>query len=131
MSKAITAVRLILGAIFFVFGLNGFLNFIPAPPMNPQAAEFFAGLLATGYLLPLIKLTELISGALLLTHYCVPLALTLLAPIVLNILGFHFFLDKAGLPMAAFIVFAEIFLAWGYRDSFRGVLEVGARPSKV
>ena len=80
--KAKTAARLALGAIFTVFGLNGFLHFIPAPPPSGLAAVFVGGLGASGYFFPLLKGTAVAVGLLLLSNRFVPLALTVLAPIV-------------------------------------------------
>src|SRR5882762_6738719 len=91
-SKLPVAARLALGLIFFVFGLNGFLHFLPQPPAPPAAAAFGGALYATGYFIPLLKATEVLAGALLLAGVFVPLALTLLAPIIVNIAAFHLFL---------------------------------------
>ncbi|MCA9535998.1 MAG: DoxX family protein, partial [Myxococcales bacterium] len=80
MSKLPTAARLFLGLAFTVFGLNGFLHFLPMPPMSGEPAAFMGALAATGYMFPLIKGTEVVAGLLLLGNRLVPLALTLLAP---------------------------------------------------
>ena len=118
-----TVGRVLLGLIFFVFGLNGFLNFLPQHANVPEGALAFAGaLFKTGYMFPLIKGTEVIVGALLLSNRFVPLALALVAPIVVNIFAFHAFLAPAGIGLAALIVALEVFLAWAYRDAFRPVL---------
>lgn len=109
-----TVVRVFLGLIFFVFGLNGFLNFIPMPAEVPEKmAAVMAGFMASGYLFPLIKGTEVVCGALLLSNRFVPLALAMLAPIVINILAIHLFVDPSGAPMAI-----AIFLATGYLSFF-------------
>jgi putative oxidoreductase len=127
-TKVIIAARVLLGVIFFVFGLNGFLHFLPQPPMSGPPGEFFGALFATGYMLPLLKATEVIVGALLLSGRLVPLALTVLAPIVVNIFAFHLFLAPSGLPLIIVIVALGVFLAWSYRSSFAGVLRVNAVP---
>ena len=121
-SKLVIATRIALGALFFVFGLNGFLNFIPQPPMPEAAGAFMGGLAASGYFFPLLKGTEVVAGALLLTGKRVPLALTLLAPIVVQILAFHVFLAPGGLPVAVVAVALELSLAWAYRDAFAPML---------
>lgn len=121
--------RILLGLIFFVFGLNGFLNFIPQPPPPPAAGAFFGAIIATGYLWPLIKGTEVVAGLMLLSGRGVPLALTLLAPIIVNILFFHTVLAPAGAPMAIVITALNVALAYAYRDSFRGVLNFNAKPT--
>ena len=123
--------RIALGLVFFVFGANGFLSFIPQPPSPPAAGAFLGALAATGYMFPLIKATEVVAGALLLAGRYVPLALTLLAPIIVNIVAFHVALAPAGLPMAVFVLAAEVALAWFYRDAFRSVLDARSTPRSV
>jgi uncharacterized membrane protein YphA (DoxX/SURF4 family) len=99
--RVVTAERVLLGLSFFVFGLNGFFNFIPAPKEpGPEGAMAFAGaMLKAGYFFPLVKGTETICGALLLSKRCVPLALTVLAPVLVNIVAFHAFLAPEGLAL--------------------------------
>lgn len=116
--KAKTAARLALGAIFTVFGLNGFLHFLPQPPLYGLSATFVGGLAASGYMFPLIKGTEVIVGLLLLGNRFVPLALTVLAPIVVNILAFHLFLAPAGLALPIVVTALGIYLAWTERAVF-------------
>lgn len=117
-----TTVRLLLGVLFFVFGLNGFLGFIPQPPHPESAGAFLGALAATGYMFPLIKGTEVVAGALLLSNRFVPLALVLLAPVIVNIVAFHAVLDPAGLPIALVVLALELGAAWLYRDAYRSVL---------
>ena len=125
-----TGGRILLGLIFFVFGLNGFLNFLPHSGNVPGGALAFAGaLLKTGYMFPLIKGTEVIVGALLLSNRFVPLALALVAPIVVNIFAFHAILAPAGIVFAALIVAVEVYLAWAYRDAYRPMLAGRVAPS--
>lgn len=112
MEKLTLGVRIFLGLIFFIFGLNGFFNFIPVPPMDEQAGAFMGALVATGYFFPMVKIVEIICGALLLFGAFVPLALVSLAPIIINIFFFHAFLAMDGLPMALVIGAAEIYLAF-------------------
>lgn len=116
--KAKTAARLLLGAVFTVFGLNGFLHFIPAPPHSGLAAVFLGGLGASGYMFPLLKGTEVITGLLLLSNRFVPLALTILAPIVVNIVAFHAFLAPASLALPLVITALGIYLASTERRIF-------------
>ena len=129
MRHVILVARLLLGLTFFVFGLNGFLSFIPMPPPEGAAGVFMGGLAASGYFFPLLKVTETVAGALLLAGRWVPLALTLLAPVVVNIVGFHLAVAPGGLGMALFLLALGVFLAWAHRDSFRGVLEAKAVPT--
>jgi hypothetical protein len=116
-----TAARLLLGLVFVVFGLNGFLQFLPMPPMAGAPGAFLGALLATGYLFPLIKGTEVIAGALLLGNRFVPLALALLAPVVVNIVLFHTFLTPPN-PVAFVVLALEVYLAWAYRRAYRTML---------
>jgi putative oxidoreductase len=127
-TKVTLAARIVLGLIFLVFGLNGFFHFLPQPPMSGPPADFIGALLATGYLFPLLKGTEVITGTLLLSGRLVPLALTVLAPVVVNIVGFHLFLAPSGLPLALVVVALGVFLAWSYRSAFSGILNVNAAP---
>lgn len=121
-SKAPHVARLFLGLVFTVFGLNGFLGFLPAPEMPGPAGAFVAGLVATGYMFPLIKGTEVVAGLLLLGNRFVPLALTLLAPVTVNILLFHTLLAP-GVGMPLLIIAAQLGLAYAHRDAFRGMLK--------
>jgi uncharacterized membrane protein YphA (DoxX/SURF4 family) len=128
-NRTATVARILLGLGFFVFGLNGFLHFLPAPSFPEDAGVFLGALAATGYFFPLLKATETISGILLLSGRFVPLALTLLAPILVNILAFHAFLAPAGILPGLVLAVLEIIVAYQYRDSFRGVLIARATPA--
>ncbi len=112
--------RILLGAPMIIFGLNAFLNFIPPPPngIAPPAAAFSAALLNTGYMMPLIGATQLLSGLLLVANRFVPLALVLLAPFFVNSLAFHLALERTGLPMVFVFVGLELALAWYYRRAY-------------
>jgi uncharacterized membrane protein YphA (DoxX/SURF4 family) len=123
-----TVARIGLGLAFTVFGLNKFLQFLPQPPISGPPAEFFGALMATGYMLPLVATTEVIAGLLLLSGRFVPLGLALLAPVIVNILGFHIFLAEGGLPLPLAVLVAEIYLAWQYRESFSPMLRARAVP---
>ncbi len=113
MKKFTLIARVIYGLMFFVFGLNGFLNFIPMPTTLPEKlTTFTGGLMASGYFFPLLKGTEMICGALILIGAFVPLALVILAPIVLNIFLVHLFLDPSGLVMAVIIGLFQIYLSF-------------------
>jgi putative oxidoreductase len=117
--KTLTLIlRLLLGLVFVVFGLNGFLHFIPNMPMPSPATAFFGALFATGYMVPLIFATQVIGGALLLLGFAVPFALTLLAPLIVNIFCFHLYLAPGGLPVAIVVSLIELFLAFSYRAAF-------------
>ncbi len=105
--------RIVLGLIFFIFGIAGLFNLIPPPDDLPQdMVTFMNGMMATKYFFPLLKGTEIICGALLLSGAFVPLALIVLAPIVLNIFLVHAFMAPSGLPMAIFIGLLEVYLSF-------------------
>lgn len=130
-SKLVLGARILLGLVFFVFGLNFFLNFIPPHPMPPAAGAFAGALFASGYLFVVLKVVEVASGLLLLAGRFVPLALALLAPIVVNINLFHAFLAPSGLPLALLVLVLEIFLAWSYRAAFRPMLRARVEPTEA
>ena len=114
-------VRTLLGALFVVSGANKLFGFMPMPPMPDAATSFLGALAATGYFLPLLGLTEVAAGLLLIVGRFVPLALVVLAPIVVNIAFFHVVLAP-NLGSVVMILGAQLYLAWVYRDAFAGVL---------
>lgn len=121
--------RVLLGLVFFVFGLNGFLNFISPPPpesMPPKLVAFSQALMDSGYLMQLVKGTEVVVGLLFLLNRFVPLALVVLAPIMVNIVAVHVLLAPSGLGMALVLLGLQLYLAWVHRAAFRPLLT--ARP---
>ncbi|HUR56416.1 MAG TPA: DoxX family membrane protein [Opitutaceae bacterium] len=126
-----TIARMLLGLMFFVFGLNGFLNFIPPPKDPPPGAamDFAMAMMKTGYFFKLVKGTEVLCGLLLLANRFVPLALVLLAPVVVNIVAFHVFLAPSTAAMAIVILGIELYLAWVYRAYYRPLLAARTTPS--
>jgi putative oxidoreductase len=120
MKTAITAARILLGLVFFVFGLNGFLHFIPNPPPPAAAGEFFGAMIESGYMIPLIFAAQVTGGALLLIGVAVPFALVILAPVIVNIVAFHFFLspEPAQIVIALVVALLEIILALYHRAAF-------------
>ena len=121
-NKIQTAARILLGIVLLVFGLNGFLQFLPAPELPEAAMSFFGALMATGYLLPLVKAIEVIVGVMLLANRFTPLALVLLAPISVNIVAFHLFLAPAGIGPAALVAVLNLYLLIANRDVFKSIL---------
>jgi len=124
--KIVTTIsRLLLSLIFTVFGLNGFLHFIPMPPPSGVAGQFFGALFVSKYLLFVFAL-QVISGVLLLVNRFVPLALTILASIIANILLFHVLMNPAGLGLAVLVT-----ILWGVvfvsvRSVFAGIFQARA-----
>lgn len=118
MRIATLIVRILLGLVFTIFGLNGFFHFLPNPAMPAAAGQFFGALFATGYMIPLLFATQLVGGILLLIGFFVPLAIVILAPVVVNIFFFHLFLAPEGLPLAIIVVVFELFLAWRHSTAF-------------
>ena len=117
--------RLLLRLIFFGAGLAGLLNAAPPPADLPENLKTFnAGLMASGYFMTLLKGTETICGLLLLSGYFVPLALVVLAPIIVNIFFVHLFMMPSGLPLAIVIGLLEMYLAFfaaPYKSIIRGL----------
>jgi uncharacterized membrane protein YphA (DoxX/SURF4 family) len=114
--------RYLLGLMFTVFGLNGFLNFIhQPPPTNPLAIQFFVAISASHFA-AFFFVAQVIGGLLLLSGFFVPLALTVLAAELYNILAFHLTLSPASIPPAlvACVLWVLVFLQ--YHNSFKGVL---------
>ena len=115
-----TFARVSLGLIFFVAGLDGFIDVLPHPsrPLPERAILFAGALLKSGYFFPLLKGTELIAGALFLTRRLVPLAVAIIAPLVVNLLAFHLFVAPEGVPLALILLGLEAYLAWTYRHVY-------------
>jgi uncharacterized membrane protein YphA (DoxX/SURF4 family) len=122
--------RYLLGLLFTVFGLNGFLNFIhQPPPPNPLAMQFLVAV-SSSHFAAFFFAVQVIGGLLLLSGYFVPLALALLAAELYNILAFHLTLAPASIPPAlvACVLWVLVFLQ--YRGSFRGILTAKPAPAK-
>jgi hypothetical protein len=114
--------RSLLGAIFVVFGSNMFLHFIPMPPPPEGPARDFMTALFVSHFLYVVGALQVAGGLLLLTWRWVPLGLTLLGPVIVNILSFHVFMAPAGLPLALVVTALALFLVWRYRANFSGLV---------
>jgi putative oxidoreductase len=125
--------RFLLGLIFLVFGLNGFLHFIPMPPPSGVAGQFLGAMFVSKYLLVVSGL-QVISGALLLINRYVPLALTILGPIIVNILLFHGLMSPAGVGLAIFVTIFWGVVFVGVRSAFAGIfqqrIEIKTEPAQ-
>jgi hypothetical protein len=120
MKITIVIARFLLGLIFLVFGLNGFLHFIPASLPSGTAGQFVGALFVSNYLV-VVFLLQIVAAILLLTNRYIPLALTLLAPVIVNILLFHALMLPSGLPLAlvATVLWFVVFLS--VRSAFAGL----------
>lgn len=122
--------RYLLGLMFTVFGLNGFLNFIhQPPPSNPLAIQFFIAI-STSHFAAFFFGIQLVGGLLLLSGYFVPLALTLLAAELYNILAFHLTLAPASIAPALLATVLWILVFLQFRASFKEILAAKPAPEK-
>jgi uncharacterized membrane protein YphA (DoxX/SURF4 family) len=129
-SISVIAARGVLGLIYFVFGLNFFLHFLPTPPSpGGEADAFVGGLFQAGYFFPMLKSIEVLLGAFLLIGLFVQLALVVLMPISINILLFHAFLAPDNAAMGVVIVLVHLYLAWSYRDYYKPLFNYKASVS--
>jgi len=125
-----TVARVIFGLLYLVFGLNFFFNFLPAQPQPEGAAgAYLGGLFQSGYFFPLLKGIEVITGALLLAGFFVPLSVAVLAPISLHIFLFHTILVPEGAPIGILVLVLNLFLAWAYRANFKPLFQSKAGVS--
>jgi putative oxidoreductase len=122
MKTASTIAQYLAGVIFLVFGLNGFLHFIPLPPPNGVAGQFMGALFVSHYL-TLIFALQVIGGVLLLANRSVPLALAILAPVIVNILSFHALMAPSGLPLALFVTVLWALVFVHVRSAFTALFQ--------
>ena len=122
MKIATIIARILLGLIFVLFGSNGFLRFLPMPPL-PQGVtgEYLHAFFASGYVY-VISGFQLLGGLFLLIGRFVPLGLTILAAVIVNIWAFHLLMAPEGLPPAVVVTILVLFLLWSYRERFAGIL---------
>jgi len=126
MKTATIISRVLLGLMFVTFGLNMFLNFIPMPPPpEGPAREFMMALFMSHYVYAVGAL-QVAGGVILLSGRFIPLGLTLLGPVIVNILLFHVLMAPAGLPMAFVVSALALFLLWRNREYFSGLLKNGS-----
>ena len=123
MKYLIIIARVLLGLVFVVFGSNAFLHFIPMPEMQGAAGAFIGALASSGYIY-VIAMLEVVGGlCLLIGSRLTPPGLMLLGPVIVNIVLYHIFLDRTGLPIAAVISFLALFLLWVYRFKFPAIFQ--------
>jgi len=120
--KIVTLIaRLLLGLIFVVFGLNGFLNFINMGPMPSGLAGQFLAALAQSHYFHFVAAIQIIGGVLLLVNRFVPLALVILGPVIVNILSYHVFLNPIGIALALVVAVLWLIVFYSHRQYFSGI----------
>lgn len=124
MKIAVIIVRVLLGALFLFASIAFFLQLFPQPEMQGNMKLFNEGITASGYIMQLVKAIELVVGLAFVTGFFVPLATAVIFPISVNILLVHAFLDPKGLPVALFVIVANLFLAYNYRDKYKSIFDI-------
>ena len=122
MRTASVIARYLAGVIFLIMGLNGFLNFIHFPPPTGTAAQFMGALYVSHYLWVIFAF-QVIAGVLLLVNRYVPLAVAILAPVLVNIIVFHATMAPAGLPLAVFVALLWAVIFVNVRTAFSGLFQ--------
>lgn len=125
----LTAARILLGLIMVTFGANFYLHFLPQPPMPEAAASFAGALFTSGYVFAIVKPVEIVTGLLLLTNAFVPLALLVLAPVTVGIVGFHAALDPAGGVPALLVLVLHLTLAYAHRRAYAPLFQARSEPA--
>lgn len=120
--------RLLLGLIFLIFGLNGFLQFLNMGPMPAGLAGQFIGALFQSHYLWVVAGLQVIGGVLLLVNRFVPLALVLLGPVIVNILLYHVLLNPAGIVLALGVTVLWFIVFYAHRQYFSGIFAHKATP---
>ena len=130
MKIAVAASRFVLGLGFVVFGLNILHPFLPQPPMpDGSLPAQFVGVMGPTHWMALVGLFQLFGGAFVLLGRTAPIGLTLLGPVLVNILAFHILLmGGAGIAPGAVFSVLELFLIYSYRDYFAPIFTVHAAP---
>jgi putative oxidoreductase len=122
MKIATIIARTLLGLIFAVFGSNAFLHFIPMPPPPEGLAGDYMKALFMSHYFYVVAVTQVVGGLLVLSGRFTALGLTLLAPVIVNILCFHIFLNHEGWQLASVVAALELFLLWRNHGAFAGIL---------
>ncbi len=122
MKIAMIIVRTLMGLLLLFASIVVLFNLVPKPELTGAVKTFNDGMDAAPYFVPLLKVTELLCGIAFLSGRFVPLATVVIAPVIVNIFLFHTFLDRSGLPVAVFLVLANIFVAYYYRKSYAPLL---------
>jgi uncharacterized membrane protein YphA (DoxX/SURF4 family) len=119
MKITVTIARVLMGLLFLFASITYLFKLITPPPLTGDMKIFNDGLMASGYMMPTVKVIELLCGLAFVTGFFVPLAAVVITPVIVNIVLVHAFLAPEGLPVAAFLVVALLFIAYYHRDSYR------------
>jgi putative oxidoreductase len=120
MKIAALIARILLGLVFVVFGLNGFLNFIRGPMPSGLAGQYI-GVMVGSHYMQVVSALQILGGLLLLAGLYVPLGLTILGPVIVNILLFHLLIAHEGLPLASVVAILWAIVALRYKQNFAGL----------
>lgn len=122
--------RILMGLAFAASGFMGLFKLMPQPKdLPPAVSEFMGAMMNTHYFFPLLFVTQLLVGLLLLLNLFVPLALVLIMPVLVNIILYHIFLQPSGIVPGAILMALELYLAWVYRRAYCPMLVMKARPN--
>ncbi len=122
MKIAVIIVRILMGLLLMFASVVYFLKLFPEPEMQGDVKVFNMGIKASGYLMPVVKMVELLCSIAFITGLFVPLATILIFPITLNILFYHAFLAPESLPIAILLLLGNLFIAYYYRDKYKPML---------
>jgi uncharacterized membrane protein YphA (DoxX/SURF4 family) len=122
MKIAVIIVRILMGLMFAFASIAYFLKLMHEPEPTGSVKIFNDGIVASVYLMPTVKIFELLCAIAFLSGRFVPLATVVIFPIILNILLFHAFLQPEGVPLAAFLLIGNLFLAYYYQDRYKAIL---------
>lgn len=115
-------IQFVLGLFLVAVGLNKFLNFMSMPEMSDEAQSLMQAMVESGYIMPMVGVTEILCGVLLLIRVWSALAVVLLAPLSVNVVLFHLALDPATIGMAAFLAVANVYLISVYWPKYQPLL---------
>ena len=122
MRIAVIVVRVLMGLMFLFASVVYFFDLMPQPEVTGNMKVFNEGLAASGYIITLIKVVELICSLFLISGFFIPLVTVVIFPITLNIFMVHTLLAPQGLPIAIFMLAGNLFLAYYYRKSYEPML---------
>lgn len=123
MKIAVIIVRLLVGLMFLFASVVVLFKLMPQPEPAGNAKIFMEGMATSGYLMTLIKVTELLCAIAFISGFFVPLAAVVIFPVIVNIFMFHLFLEPAGLPLAILLLLGDLFLAYYYRERYKPMLK--------